>query len=152
MGSAKLNWSGRNNKWELKSQLIAILLTVWNYKNCVSKNWKAWAPDDEWLSLVLRPRIWQRLDVWQMKVSLLIESMMMPLKVANWCFCFKCLCECVCVCMSPSLLACNCVCQLQALDSVIRILTTETSQRFIFDISALVEQQRQQNIREKLFR
>jgi len=44
------------------------------------------------------------------------------------------------------------VCQLQALDAVIRILTTETSQRFIFDISALVEQQQQQNIREKLFR
>lgn len=33
-----------------------------------------------------------------------------------------------------------CVCQLQALDAVIRILTTETSQRFIFDISALVKQ------------
>lgn len=33
-----------------------------------------------------------------------------------------------------------CVCQLQALDAVIRILTTETNQRFIFDISALVKQ------------
>jgi len=62
------------------------------------------------------------------------------------------MCACVCLLFCFRLYLCICVCQLQALDAVIRILTTETSQRFIFDISALVEQQQQQNIREKLFR
>lgn len=61
------------------------------------------------------------------------------------------MCQLVCVGVCPCISVCICVCQLQALDAVIRILTTETSQRFIFDISALVKQQ-QQNIREKLFR